>query len=242
MPNFKLQTEQGFIIRLIFIKKSEKIKFPYFILQCAGNNRTDEIKTVVNENATFDFDSDFDAYKMYIQSSETPFIYFYQNNIETAINTIPDISENLTIPLGLSAINADSYKISLKQADNIYFPIYLYDKELGNIQNLTENPEYKFSYNGGNTANRFEILFSEQTNIDENNNEFVIFPNPANTYVQVQSNNLIIESLELTDITGKVLLQRSNTNRMNISKLKKGIYFLTVKTERKTFTKKIIKQ
>ncbi|MCF6184424.1 MAG: choice-of-anchor J domain-containing protein, partial [Bacteroidales bacterium] len=47
-----------------FYKKNLKISFPYFTLQCSENNRTDEIKTVINENATFNFDADFDAYKM----------------------------------------------------------------------------------------------------------------------------------------------------------------------------------
>jgi hypothetical protein len=83
------------------------------------------------------------------------------------------------------------------------------------------------------------------TNIEgiEKNTNFQIFPNPATEFIKIQT-NLNYTSFNIIDITGKVIKEFSNpTNLVNISFLKKGVYFIQVfNAEEKLSIFKLIKK
>ena len=90
-------------------------------------------------------------------------------------------------------------------------------------------------------------------NISENS--FKIFPNPTTGTIVVESKKLNIESIEITDITGKTIsnspfeggkgdvnLQINNSHSsINLTNQPKGIYFIKIQTENNIITKKIMK-
>jgi hypothetical protein len=88
------------------------------------------------------------------------------------------------------------------------------------------------------------------TSVIENENEggFVtVFPNPTSTgiFTLTSANNTQIENAELFDVIGKQMLlkrKRADENRLeiNISELPEGLYFIRVKTESGTLTKKVL--
>ena len=67
----------------------------------------------------------------------------------------------------------------------------------------------------------------------------VIFPNPANDYV-----NLGLDgkgySTTVVDMTGKVVMQSEDQQVLNTSKLKTGVYMVKVTTQSESTTKKLI--
>ena len=80
--------------------------------------------------------------------------------------------------------------------------------------------------------------------INENVKEtIIIYPNPTNDYLFINSRENFIQSVEVFDILGrKLLLIKENFNQLNISNLKNGILFVKIETKKRTFTKKIIKE
>lgn len=112
---------------------------------------------------------------------------------------------------------------------------------------------------GDSFSNEAEIYFdynapiitnNETTTVQENLgvNEFLIadltlFPNPTGNYFEIRTDlGLEVETVELYDISGKILKEFSTTKSYNISNFNSGIYFLKIKTNKGEVNKKIIKQ
>lgn len=67
-------------------------------------------------------------------------------------------------------------------------------------------------------------------NVDENpsNSSVIVFPNPANSIIRIKSNYEIV-SIEIVDLTGKIILRTSN-NSIDVSALPDGLYLLKANT------------
>lgn len=78
----------------------------------------------------------------------------------------------------------------------------------------------------------------------EDENELLIYPNPAKNFLNISATNLKIEKVQIMDIKGKVCLSSSDSfGKINIEKLKNGIYILEIKTiQGKVLHKKFIKR
>jgi hypothetical protein len=77
----------------------------------------------------------------------------------------------------------------------------------------------------------------EQYNTNKNIN---IYPNPASNMVQVTYAGNII-NISVCDMLGKEVINTKET-AIDVSSLQEGIYFVSVKTNEKALTKKIIIQ
>jgi len=81
----------------------------------------------------------------------------------------------------------------------------------------------------------------EETTADD----FVLYPNPANNYIQVQAPaSLPVESYMIADAMGRIVMTHQTSDSVftiDISSLNAGIYIITMKTEKGFTTKKIIK-
>ncbi len=211
-------------------------------LIASGNNFSDETKIVVLPDASPEFDSEYDAYKMFSENTAVPFLYSIAGNTEYAINTVPEIFENSIIPLGFSAQTSGNYQIKLNNVSGINLPIYLYDKQLNLAQNLSENNTYSFSFPGGVEKNRFELRFSQLSDIENiSNNDIIIYPNPAKDRIQIISNSEIL-NIELSNVSGKILIRQDRVDVLNTGHLSAGVYFLKITTKNGIFTKKVIKE
>lgn len=84
------------------------------------------------------------------------------------------------------------------------------------------------------------IGIEETTQID-----LVLFPNPANNYIQVQAPaNLPVENFTITDAMGRITMTQqtiSSIFSIDISSLEAGLYIITMNTEKGFITKKFIK-
>lgn len=66
-----------------------------------------------------------------------------------------------------------------------------------------------------------------------------IYPNPASTFINIDSGNKEIISWELFDISGKIVLKGS-TKQINVSSIPKANYLIKINTRNKQVTKKVI--
>ena len=81
--------------------------------------------------------------------------------------------------------------------------------------------------------------------IDENSmeNSFTVYPNPAQTQLNITAENEEINSIKIIDVTGKVVQTfEENPNTINVADLSKGMYILQIQTKREVGTKRFIKE
>ncbi|WP_282124007.1 T9SS type A sorting domain-containing protein [Algibacter mikhailovii] len=73
---------------------------------------------------------------------------------------------------------------------------------------------------------------------------FKVYPNPANDIITIASNNIDITSISVYSVLGKQVLAglELENDRLNISELAKGVYFLKINSDQGAVTKKIIKE
>jgi hypothetical protein len=81
---------------------------------------------------------------------------------------------------------------------------------------------------------------SSVTNLSSNN--FNIYPIPATNNLTIEAQNNDFTSLNLVDVTGKVILKKEFTQSTNldVSHIAKGMYYLNLKTVEGKLTKQII--
>ena len=89
------------------------------------------------------------------------------------------------------------------------------------------------------TANDFDPALSVDNSFV---NQFKIYPNPASDFIQIESNNLQISSVGIYSVLGKeVISQKTLTNnRVDVSNLSNGIYFMKINAEGGSVTKKVV--
>jgi len=91
------------------------------------------------------------------------------------------------------------------------------------------------------------ITDNTTNSIGENGlNNISIYPNPTNNsvFVDLSNVNTNISSIELRDVTGRVIASEINPNetvKFNLSAESAGVYFVTIRTENETLTKKVIR-
>jgi hypothetical protein len=73
------------------------------------------------------------------------------------------------------------------------------------------------------------------------NNVFSIFPNPAASIIQISNLSNEEFEIQITSMLGKVLVQESNSDTIDVSNLARGIYLVTIHQGDRTLTQKLIK-
>ncbi len=74
-------------------------------------------------------------------------------------------------------------------------------------------------------------------------NNINIYPNPSNGTFTIQNDELQIKNIEISDITGRIIFNATRQLmplQINISNHRAGIYFVTIQTEKRIYTQKII--
>lgn len=97
---------------------------------------------------------------------------------------------------------------------------------------------------GGTSEVELSFIIDETLSINDNelsNNEISIFPNPAQNNIQISSNQLI-KKVSLFDLLGKQVKTIENSNNIDISQLKSGLYLAKITTQNGDIIRKVVKQ
>jgi hypothetical protein len=106
--------------------------------------------------------------------------------------------------------------------------------------------EYQTMKQGTVTNKGYDILvdaaaLTSVQNNELNNNNVVVYPNPAKDVVYVQLNgNTIADKIELFDVTGRSILSTTNSNSINTSTVSKGVYVIKVSSGNSLIQKQVI--
>ena len=74
--------------------------------------------------------------------------------------------------------------------------------------------------------------------------QLYVYPNPVQNILYIENpTNLILSHIQIFDLLGRVVLsEKSNTNQLNISHLKGGVFYIIIETELGVLTRKMIKK
>jgi len=79
-----------------------------------------------------------------------------------------------------------------------------------------------------------------------NNDDVILYPNPASDKFQIKSEKLKVKSIEIFTLQGQVVMnalsQNKNTVELDVSSLSKGIYLVKIQCEKNIVNKKIVVQ
>ena len=183
-------------------------------------------------------------------SDNVPNIYsISDDNKKLSIFALPLLTDNeLSIPLGLKALNNGNFQINASEISNVdaNTEIYIVDI-LNNVkQDLRLNPIYDFSANSGVTEGRLFLNFnakSTQTAISKENENNIFYTFTSGRILNLSySNSLNKEAiLQIYNLVGQEVIQSRKINNGNYKfDMENGIYIVKLITDNKTYTKKVI--
>ena len=92
---------------------------------------------------------------------------------------------------------------------------------------------------------KLNAVMCNGTSINETNSktkEISIFPNPANTEINIVLPENDNAQIEISNAMGQVIIKDQNKNTIDLSNLTNGLYFISVKQGKQSYTQKLIKQ
>ncbi len=210
-------------------------------LHVEGNGYSDETLILTYEQATKNFDSKYDAHKMW-GIDDAPQLYTVALGEKYGVNVLPDISTDDVIPVGLKVGVENEYVVSLDQIEQYdnYEGVWFVDLKTGVIVNLLESSSYSFISEPGDDEQRFMIHFKYPQIHNSNNSDISIYSYDDRIFIKTY--NSPIEKLAVYDMLGQKLINEEN---MNIEETEiqitsgMGYYLVKVYTNTSSKTEKV---
>ena len=112
--------------------------------------------------STPDFDEEFDSYKLF--GSQPIQLYAKTaDDVKTALNSIPVLSDMTIVPVGIQVLVPGSYKFTAHQLSSFTLGsgVFLEDLKKNIIHNLMDDSVYSFTADTLDNPDRFVLLFSD---------------------------------------------------------------------------------
>ncbi|MBJ2123764.1 T9SS sorting signal type C domain-containing protein [Flavobacterium sp. IB48] len=156
----------------------------------------------LSSGTAVDFYSIIEDKKLVIQGRELPF------------------SENDSISLGYKTTINDSFKVEIDHQDDFFNdkPIFLVDKNLNLVHNLSEGP-YQFTSEVGTFHNRFSIIYNDKTlgntTFKDNSNDVLI--SAKNHIINIESTKENISEIIIFDVLGNQIFKEDKLETKKIA-------------------------
>jgi hypothetical protein len=221
-------------------------QWPYIKLKTVSeiNTYSDETTICFINDATADFDSQYDAFKLR-GVDEAPQMSTVSEGIEFAINSLPLSDEDVTIPVKFDVGIDGIYTIEAAETANLE-DMYIYLKDLQEevIINLNEQQNYSFFSTVDDDPARFEILFkSSPLGIGSYDITGNIRIYSDRNVVYLVSNDDLSGILKIYDMSGKTVY---SDDLMGLSayevklNVEKGFYIVKLFTDDKILSEKVV--
>jgi len=191
--------------------------------------------------STENIDIEFDSYFM---SGYAPLFYTVAEGKALSTNTLPELKEELSIPLYFTKNTSSTFYIEAEGIENLIpdYLVYLTDLKTNNTQNLTNNPVYSFTSEEGDDVQRF-LLHFKSVGIEEPETELskiqiwssdktINILNPEHQKGTIRIINIYGQKLVETQLTG-------NEHQELTVNVSAGNYIVNVISDNKAFSKKI---
>ncbi|NOY50199.1 MAG: T9SS type A sorting domain-containing protein [Chlorobi bacterium] len=226
---------------------NEKLTNNQILLHVDSDTYSDETVIAFNDLSLEQFETKYDAYKLY-GANNAPQLYSFMANEKMAVNTLPFDGDMMSIPVYFEAGSPGIHNITAYGTESFPEDVYvsLEDSKEGLIINLRDEPLYSFYASTSDNPDRF-ILHFDATTLGRPE-----FDQTDNTLVFTTDNQIIIENIDGSPLQGKVkvydiLGRRVMESELNPVKrqtitsfLKKGTYIVVLSSNNKVFTKKVV--
>ncbi len=228
--------------------KSDDFDYPLLSLISSGYGFEDEIIVRFIEGTTNGFDLNYDAAKLFSMNNQVPQLSIIHGGDAMALNTYPELKEDLGVDLNFQCSKAGYYKIEITDRTNIEYPdeIYLKDNLENQIINLSEIISYNFKHEPRTGSGRFKLWFNPNEDIKNNLD--------PESYFKVHAYKNVITILKNTvkDITGSILVRNmlgetvffkslENSREVNYNvNLPTGYYIVSIISEEHRSNSKIL--
>lgn len=225
------------------LKKSDRQRLR---LEMSNGSTTDETLLYFDVNASNSFDT-YDSPK-FTETKDVQ-IYTTAGTEKLVINGLNTITDNMHIPLGIKTTQSGTFTLKPIQLENIASDTKVYLLDGQSQTELELNKEYTFTSDATDSSSRFSLLFkapSLTTQIESIANKkhaFNVYRNAngqltVTVYETVNSTSKVTISNQL----GQKLSEGILTGAISIvnEPLATGVYFVTVSSNGKSTTQKVV--
>lgn len=138
-----------------------------------------------------------------------------------------------------------AYSSANEPASHGYFTYRIKPKSTVIVgDSFSSDAKIYFDYNPFIQTNTVTTTINALSTNDFEKNNFTVYPNPASNFITISSELSIDANFEISDINGKLLSKGrvENNSEIDISQLQSGFYLISISSEYKKQTFKIIKQ
>ncbi len=231
-----------------YYKSEEVFDYPLVSLIAEGDGHTDETIVRFIEGTTKKFDRNWDATKLFSMNPDVPQLYIENNGYEFALNSLPQIEGNLSVPLDFKCAKSGYYTINLTSRTNIGNQTELYLKDMleQKIINLNQEGSYGFYHDPDNDNARFQLLFNPSPDVLNGitpDNYFSVYSNGNKIYIIKNTIEPLTGQIIVYNLQGQVIsihpLSDDKRIQLTINRAT-GYYIVRVQTNRSVVNTKIL--
>lgn len=232
-----------------------------FRLKVAGAFDWDETAFVTHSAATNKFDRNLDAHKFFQSPGYAGYPGAYTkytsisskdaSNEDYSINTIPPLTNSLSIPVLVRVSTSGTYTITAKDFQNFTTCLGLIDKLDNSYHDLRSNP-YVCTINDTTSSPRFELVLCRDPSLNlvsvaevEQSHSISINQDQQSAYVKTEFAQNTKAVISVFNILGQKLVEdvlvegKTTTTRLNLD-LHNQVVIIKVTTDKESSTKKIV--
>lgn len=215
------------------------------LIKASGNNYQDVAYLNVKPNASMQFDTGFDAYKLF-GINDAPQIYMVLPlaNTKLSINVIDSIRSNTSVLIGFKVGASGVYSLNFENQSSFApaVQMFLEDTKDNTVTNLRNTPVYSFTANPADNANRFKLDFYNPTSVEDYENK--------NVNIYAHNNILYIDSEKETNVSAlgiynmmgqrikEIQLNQAKSYRISLPDLH-GCFVIQYITDKTVISKKV---
>jgi len=150
--------------------------------------------------------------------------------------------------------NSQAYLLKINSNGDSLWSVQYGNSGMEAFYSVIETFDYGFAAVGFSTSFTNSVYLIKTnaigtlTNINEqqnaNENDFIIYPNPAKDNINIKFKDNSKKTIQLFDITGKIVIEQIISNdtflQLNTTTFENGIFFLNITSNNNSITKKII--
>jgi hypothetical protein len=197
--------------------------------------------TKVLDQAILSYNADDDLGKFFF-FRDTPVVYFTKDGKDLTILSVDSVDVQ---SLKFDAGENGTYTLHFELKDLTPNYLHLIDNMTGANIDLLTTPQYTFNATTSDYASRFKLIFDPHYGVGEDgpsadSEAFAYYANDEIVINDIETCHGA--SLQIIDMTGRVIMKRDAINRVSTSDWAKGIYVLRLTTAHGVRTQKIVIQ
>lgn len=227
--------------------KESNMDYPMLCLRLESGGRYDETIVRFLPAATSGFDAGLDAFPLRGRAGASPHISSVGNRDKYAINSLPEIGEDMKIDLLTEIDGSDLCTLSMANRSTLsaYAEVFIEDRVTKTIINPGKNPEYNFSTGNNGSSSRFVLHINPSKDFINNitpDNAYFVYASDGIVFVHKNTSSSQTGKIYIFDIYGKRYCSNDLPDREDFSFVpgcKPGYYIIKISTEKFQISAKI---